>query len=96
MPEILPFILIGIHSSDISLALGNLTNFQKIRWDWKLPRGNDPKGGWFYRKKKMFNPKTLRSLVSFRKSEKRKQIAEKIIRGIEKIEEERKEDFNYS
>ena len=47
----------------------------------------------FYRKKKMFNPKTLRSLVSFRKSEKRKQIAEKIIRGIEKIEDERKEDF---
>lgn len=41
----------------------------------------------------MFNSKTLISLVSFRKSEKRKQIAEKIIRGIEKIEDERKEDF---
>lgn len=89
---ILPFVLVGLHSSDLTLTVVNLTNFQKEldeieeNFQEKMTQRVDN----FYRKKKMFNPKTLRSVVSFRMSEKRNQIAEKIIRGIERIEDERK------
>lgn len=89
---ILPLILIAIHSSDITLTVVNLTNFQKQldeieeNFQEKMTERVDI----FYQKKKMFNPKVLRSVVSFRMSETRNKIAEKIINSIEKIEEERK------
>lgn len=97
LPEILaiilPFILIAIHSSDMTLTVVNLTNFQKEldeieeNFQEKMTQRVDN----FYRKKKSFNPKALKRVVSFRMSEKRNQIAERIIKSIEKIEEERKE-----
>ncbi|WP_236785978.1 putative ABC transporter permease [Anaerococcus ihuae] len=97
LPEILaiilPFILIAIHSSDITLTVVNLTNFQKEldeieeNFQERMTQRVDN----FYRKKKSFNPKALKRVVSFRMSEKRNQIAERIIKSIEKIEEERQE-----
>ncbi len=96
LPEILiiilPFILIGIHSSDITLTVVNLTNFQKEldeieeNFQEKMTQRVDN----FYKRKKSFNPKAIRRVVSFRMSKKRNQIAEKIIRGIERIEDQRK------
>ena len=96
LPEILaiilPFILIGIHSSDITLTVVNLTNFQKEldeieeNFQEKMTQRVDS----FYRKKKMYSPKALRRVVSFRMSESRNKITERILKGIEKIEEERK------
>lgn len=96
LPEILviilPFILIGIHSSDLTLTVVNLTNFQKQldeieeEFQEKMTQRVDN----FYRKKKMYSPKALRRVVSFRMSESRNKIAERILKGIEKIEEERK------
>lgn len=97
LPEILiiilPFILIGIHSSDLTLTVINLTNFQKEldeieeNFQERMTQRVDS----FYRKKKSFNPKLLRSVVSFKMSERRNNIAKKIIEEIGKIEEERKE-----
>ena len=49
----------------------------------------------FYEKKKSFNPKLLRSVVSFKMSERRNKIAKKIIEEIEKIEADRKENQDY-
>lgn len=96
LPEILaiilPFILISIHSSDITLTVVNLTNFQKEldeieeNFQERMTQRVDN----FYKRKKSFNQKALRRVVSFRMSKKRNQIAEKIIRGIERIEDQRK------
>ena len=85
LPEILviilPFILIGIHSSDLTLTVINLTNFQKEldeieeNFQERMTQRVDN----FYKKKKSFNPKLLRSVVSFKMSERRNKIAKKII-----------------
>lgn len=101
LPEILviilPFILVGIHSSDLTLTVINLTNFQKEldeieeNFQERMTQRVDN----FYQKKKSFNPKLLRSVVSFKMSERRNKIANKIIEEIEKIEEDRKENQDY-
>lgn len=101
LPEILviilPFILVGIHSSDLTLTVINLTNFQKEldeieeNFQERMTQRVDN----FYEKKKSFNPKLLRSVVSFKMSERRNKIAKKIIEEIEKIEEDRKENQDY-
>lgn len=104
LPEILviilPFILIGIHSSDLTLTVINLTNFQKEldeieeNFQERMTQRVDN----FYKKKKSFNPKLLRSVVSFKMSERRNKIAKKIIEKIEKmekIEADRKENQDY-
>lgn len=101
LPEILliilPFILVGIHSSDLTLTVINLTNFQKEldeieeNFQERMTQRVDN----FYEKKKSFNPKLLRSVVSFKMSERRNKIAKKIIEEIEKIEEDRKEKQDY-
>ena len=101
LPEILviilPFILIGIHSSDLTLTVINLTNFQKEldeieeNFQERMIQRVDN----FYEKKKSFNPKLLRSVVSFKMSERRNKIAKKIIEEIEKIEADRKENQDY-
>lgn len=86
----LAYILIGIHSSDLTLTVINLTNFQKHldileqNFQDRMTARVDN----FYQRQKMFNPKTLRRVVSFRMTETRNKIAEKVISEIERIEEE--------